>query len=287
MTERLSHVEERIASVQQLSAVISAMRGVAAARSLEARSHIDAIRTYALTIGDAIGRGLTFLTPEERVVPSHDMPGGHAVIALCAEQGFAGSFSQRILAAARPLLDKSSDATTLLLLGDRGLMAAEENELAADWSAPMIAHPEEAAALANRIVDALYERLDEGRIVQVTLVHAVPGGTGNEEIVEKRLIPFDFERFPPPQGAPEPLLNLPPQTLLARLAEEYVFAEICEAVMLSFAAENEARMRAMIAARANVDETLETLTARSRQLRQEEITSEIIELASGAAASIR
>ena len=53
---------------------------------------------------------------------------------------------------------------------------------------------------------------------------------------------------------------------------------------LSFAAENEARMRAMIAARDNVEETLSGLVALSRQLRQEEITNEIVELASGAAA---
>ena len=287
MTERLSHVEERIASVQQLSAVISAMRGVAAARSREARRHLDAIRTYALTIGDAIGRGLTFLPSADRAPATDETPGCHAVIALCAEQGFAGSFSSRILEAAQPLMEKSTGPATLLLLGDRGLNAAEEAALSPDWSAPMIAHPEEAAALANRIVEALYERLGAGRIVRVTLVHAVPGASGTEDIVEKRLIPFDFERFPPPEGAPSPLLTLPPQTLLAQLAEEYVFAELCEAVMLSFAAENEARMRAMIAARTNVDETLENLTALSRQLRQEEITSEIIELASGAAASIR
>ena len=287
MTERLSHVEERISSVQQLSAVISAMRGVAAARSREARTHLDAIRTYATTIGDAIGHGLTFLPPAERPVATHDAPGGHAVIALCAEQGFAGSFSQRILETAKPLLDKSTGPATLLLLGDRGLIAAEEAELTSDWCAPMIAHPEEAAALADRIVQALYERLDTGQVAHVTLVHALPGATGMEEIVEKRLIPFDFQRFPPPRTGPAPLITLPPQDLLAQLAEEYVFAELCEAVMLSFAAENEARMRAMIAARSNVDETLEKLTARSRQLRQEEITSEIIELASGAAASTR
>lgn len=285
MTERFSQVEERIASVQQLSAVISAMRGVAAARSLEARDHLDAIRTYALTIGNAIGHGLTFLSPVERGAPPPDMQGGHAVIALCAEQGFAGAFSQRILAAAQTLQDVSSGPETLLLLGDRGLIAAEEAGIVADWSAPMIAHPEEAPALANRIVEALYERLDSGRIGRVTLVHAVPGITEGEEILEKALIPFDFERFPPPEPGPTPLLTLPPQRLLAQLAEEYVFAELCEAIMLSFAAENEARMRAMIAARSNVDETLETLTARSRQIRQEEITSEIIELASGAEAT--
>ena len=71
---------------------------------------------------------------------------------------------------------------------------------------------------------------------------------------------------------------MPPQILLAELAEEYVFAELCEALTLSLAAENEARMRAMTAAKSNVAKMLDELVARSRQLRQEEITNEIIEL---------
>ena len=51
--------------------------------------------------------------------------------------------------------------------------------------------------------------------------------------------------------------------------------------MLSFAAENEARMEAMIAARSNVARKLDELVASFRVLRQEEITSEIIELSAG------
>jgi F-type H+-transporting ATPase subunit gamma len=66
--------------------------------------------------------------------------------------------------------------------------------------------------------------------------------------------------------------------LLAELVEEYVFAELTEAVTLSLAAENEARMRAMTAAKPNVSKMLDELIGRSRQLRQEEITNELIEL---------
>lgn len=55
-------------------------------------------------------------------------------------------------------------------------------------------------------------------------------------------------------------------------------AELCEALTLSLAVENEARMRAMTGAKSNVSTMLDDLLARSRQLRQEEITNEIIEL---------
>ena len=55
--------------------------------------------------------------------------------------------------------------------------------------------------------------------------------------------------------------------------------------MLSFAAENEARMRAMIAARSNVHTTLNQLIGSFRRLRQEEITADIVELSAGSLAA--
>ena len=103
-------------------------------------------------------------------------------------------------------------------------------------------------------------------------------------------LPFDFTRFKVVPHSVPPITTLPPEQLLAELAEEYVYAELCEEVMLSFAAENEARMEAMIAARSNVARKLDELVGSFRRLRQEEITGEIIELSAGstsAAASVK
>jgi F-type H+-transporting ATPase subunit gamma len=51
------------------------------------------------------------------------------------------------------------------------------------------------------------------------------------------LLPFDFARFKVVPRSIPPITTLPPEQLLAELAEEYVYAELCEEVMLSFAAE--------------------------------------------------
>lgn len=286
MTERLSDVQARIGTVDQLSAVITAMRGIAAARSREARGHLDGIRAYARMIAAAIGRALAFLPEPERAEAAWSGAGTHAIIALCAEQGFAGSFSERVLDVAfqGPAASPPS-RTVLLLIGDRGLLVARERALDVAWSAPMVAHAGQVSVLANRIVEALYRRLDTGDVARVTMVHAVPGAASAPEIVVKQLVPFDFDRFPVSANGMAPRLTLPPRVLLERLVEEYIFAELCDAVMLSFAAENEARMRAMIVAKTNVAKTLNGLRARSRRLRQEEITNEIVELAAGAAAN--
>ena len=52
--------------------------------------------------------------------------------------------------------------------------------------------------------------------------------------------------------------------------------------MRAFAAENEARVAAMVRARRNIETMLDRLRALERQVRQEEITAEVVELASGA-----
>ena len=156
-------------------------------------------------------------------------------------------------------------------------MAAEERGLEVGWSAAMVAHVDEVGALADRVTEQLYARLGSGRATRVNVVHAAPS-FGEMHVVDRSLAPFDFARFPRVRNPSPPIISMPPQILLAELAEEYVFAELCEALTLSLAAENEARMRAMTAAKSNVTKMLDELVARSRQLRQEEITNEIIEL---------
>jgi F-type H+-transporting ATPase subunit gamma len=279
MSGKLSEVEGRIGTVHQLEAVITAMRGSAAAWSREARGRLAGIRAYAAVVGGAIGEALA-LAPESEPQPRKGgRPEGHVVIVLCAEQGFAGSFNERVLSAAERHL--KSDAAELFIIGNRGAMVAAERGLMVGWSAPMVAHAEEVPLLASRITDALYSRLEKSQATRVTVIHAVPAPSATIEIVERALLPFDLARFKVAPSAVPPITTLPPEQLLAELAEEYVYAELCEEIMLSFAAENEARMRAMIAARSNVARKLEELVSSFRRLRQEEITGEIIELSAG------
>ena len=81
------------------------------------------------------------------------------------------------------------------------------------------------------------------------------------------------------------MTTLAPQLLLERLVAEYVHAQLGEAAMLAFEAENKSRMMAMASAKTNIETKLAALSPRERQLRQQETTTEIVELAAGAEAS--
>lgn len=279
MTGRLSDVEASLGTVRKLKAVISAMRGIAAAHTREAMDHVESIQVFSETIGEAIGRALAFLPTGDIGTTDDQSPGVRAAIVIAAEQGFAGNYSEQVIDAAADALRSTH---RLYLAGGRGLMIARERGLSVDWSAPMITHPAQATALATRLGNAISDDMAGGKVSTVCVIHARPSGEAGIAVVTRQLVPFDFSRFPIRSHGVAPQITLPPETLLSRLAEEYIFSELSEAVMLAFAAENAARMRAMILAHDKVTTRLDDLVGTSRRLRQEEITDEIVELSSGA-----
>ncbi|KVD88296.1 hypothetical protein WI90_21055 [Burkholderia ubonensis] len=276
MSNRIGDVQTRLDTVKELASVVTAMRGIAAARVREAFARLPGIRACADEIGAAIADAMTLARPPEPASPPPDAAAGAmVVVVLGAEQGFVGTFNHRILQAAQAA---ATDRTEYFVIGDRAGLVATEFGLPVTWTAGMIVHADAVADLAGRIVNALYRRLGTGGVSRVALVHGSPAAVGTAEIVATSLLPLDFQRFKPVVRPFSPLVTLPVRQLQERLVEEYVYTQICEALVLAFGAENEARMRAMIAARRNIDETARELTRECQHLRQEQITTEIVEL---------
>ncbi len=282
MSDRLADVEARIGTLRQLEQVVGAIRAIAAARGRAAQTRLEAVRAHAAIVARAIGRALALPGSAETAsaIVGHD---GRAIVVFSAEQGFAGAYGAAVLERAAALVGAGPPAR-LLLIGDRGAMLAAERGMAIAWSTPMILHDDQATALAGRVVDEVWRRVAAREITRVDLVHARPEAAGGGVAV-RSLLPFDFARFPPDASRPAPLVQLPREVLTARLVEEWVFAEVCEAAILAFVAETEARVRAMTDAREKIGETLEETRGRARRLRQEAITDEIVELAGGSLAA--
>ncbi len=276
MTERLADISARIEGIRQLGAVVNAMRGIAAARAQQARAQLAAVDAYASTIAQAIGQTL----PIGRRAAS-DRPARPALVIFCAEQGFAGAFSERVLDSVGADLSDSE----LFLVGTRGRAVAAERGVAATWDSPMPSHSLGVPKLADRISEALYNRIAAGEIDRLDAAFSQWRPGQAIYIERRRLFPLDMSGFPSPTNAGPPLLNLAPEALLTELTADYVHAQLCKAALHAFAAENEARMDAMASAHSQIDLQLSELQATQRTVRQEEITAEIIELAAGETAS--
>lgn len=279
MTERLADISARIGGIRQLGAVVNAMRGIAAARAQQARTQLAAVDGYATTVALAIGQVLD-------LVPSADFGIVHrstrvALVLFCAEQGFAGAFSERVLDAVGGELGGAE----LFAVGTRGRGIMAERGIAVDWSAPMPAHSSGIPKLADRITEALLARVVSGEIDRLDAVFSDWRPGQGVHIERRRLFPLDLSEFSRPASLKPPLLNMAPEALLIELTADYLHAELCNAALHALAAENEARMEAMAAAHSQVERQLSMLQATERIVRQEEITAEIIELAAGETAS--
>jgi F-type H+-transporting ATPase subunit gamma len=276
LTERLSDVSGHIATVRQLGGVVNAMRGIAAARAQQGRALLPAARAYADVAAQAIGQALLLddgVPPDlswARVAP----PG---LIVFGAEQGFAGAFADTVLDGAAPAFAGAN----VLLVGSRAATLARGRDLAvaATFAAPLRAAA--IAEVAGVLIEAVMAYVDETGARRIDMIFPVWTPGRGLKITRRSLLPLDLSRFATPRRKP-PLVELPLPVLLERLTEEYVFAQICEAATESFAAENEARVSTMAAAGTNIDAKLAGLQALERMTRQEAVTAEVVELASGA-----
>ncbi len=274
MSQRYAQLHARRQSVSQLGSVVSAMRGIAAARAQQGRRQLDNVQAYADTVARAISQVLQIAPPAD--ADSRPSP-PRMIVLLCAEHGFAGAFSERVMDA----LGSVQGGDIVLVVGSRGIRLAHARGLATAWTAPMVSQLGHVAVLADRIGAQLYRRLGAGQVGGLEVVHAQPLASVGYEVVRRTLLPFDYSRFGRTGPSVRPLLNLPPAVLLERLAGEYVFAQLNQAIVLGYAAESAARLQTMTAARENIVRRLEGLQRDERLARQEEITAEIIELAAG------
>ncbi len=276
MAERLADVTERIQAIQQLGSVVNAMTGMAATRAHQARDQLAAVDSYAATIAAAILQASMLGRMEATTTWQKERMG---LLVFCAEQGFAGAFSEKVLDGAGGDLRKSD----VFLIGTKGKAVAAERDLTPVWSAVMPSHSHSIPKLANDTLNALFAKINAGKMDRVDAVFPI-WTSGTVAISRRQLYPVKLDYHLKPAG-PGPLSNLPFPDLLASLSADYFFSQICNVALHAFAAENEARMAAMSAAQNQIENELALNKALERRVRQEAITAEIIELASGEHAS--
>jgi F-type H+-transporting ATPase subunit gamma len=138
----------------------------------------------------------------------------------------------------------------------------------------------------QRLSAELYRRIARGEIARVEVIYARYRQGGAASIERRLLLPLDLASLKTKQSLQPPLHNLTPIALHERLMAEYVLALLTEAAVESIASENAARLAAMESAHDNVSKKLEQLHQNARQARQSEITTELLELVTGALALV-
>ena len=206
-----------------------------------------------------------------------------------SDHGLCGRFNEDIVAYTLQRLEASAaspEGRRLLTVGSR---VAANLEQAGELVEEDFLVPGSAARITATVQQVLL-RIDgwrsEGEIRYVYLFYNRHLSGGGYQPTDVELLPFNPRRFQPLEAAPWPSRRLPTFTmdwkrLLAALLRQYFFVSIFQACAESQASEHASRLAAMQSAEKNLDEKLEEITTLFRRLRQEAITTELLDVVSG------
>jgi F-type H+-transporting ATPase subunit gamma len=276
-------IATRITSLAELLEIVSAIRAISASQMQQALRSLEAIRRYSEMIQAGLSDAATLLPSEAAAAPA-PVPLKSGLVIFCAEHGLCGGFNEHPLRVAERALAESAGKLVLIVVGTRGGQICREHGLQPEVVLPMATHCAGVTSAARRVATELYQMFSEGRIAGLEVVYAQHAGSHLPRIERHRLLPLEIPVVERRPLLIPPLINLDPRRLFDDIVGEYFFAALENAAMQSFFSENSTRFQTMEAAHQNIGNKSEELTRLARRLRQEAVTTEILDLISGAEA---
>ena len=284
----LIDLRRRIRSVQNTEQITKAMKMVSAAKLRRAQQAVLNARPYADLLEEMIGSVLAHAGEEEPAFadpllerrPCRSL----RLLVLSGEKGLCGSFNSNLFKASRQFLEERSDqGIELELLGKKAVDFYSRRGPAVSGAWPDVLGNVEHGTAA-RIAQGAMQCFQDGAVDEVWILYNRFKNVLVQETTLAQLLPI----LPPAtEGGGEGGgydYEQPPQQLLGALLPKRVVTQVHLAMLDSAAAEHAARMTAMDAATRNAGEVLEKLRLHLNRVRQASITTEIIEIVSGAAA---
>jgi F-type H+-transporting ATPase subunit gamma len=283
-------LRRRIRSVGNTMQLTRAMKMVSAAKLRRSQEAMVRARPYA----DAQRRILLSLARRAKG-ETHPLLADRGdrrveLVVMSGDKGLCGSFNANIIRRAQGFLDERAaggDAEiTLHLVGKKGV-----DYFGRRWYAIhkryVDAFRAVSFATAREIADDLIGRFTEAHLDAIYLVYNEFKSAISHRVVAQRLLPLGDLEDEEREGETDSLEYIyepDATTLLRRLLPQYVETQVYRAMLESSAAEHGARMSAMDSATRNAEEMIRTLTLHMNRVRQASITTEIIEVVSGAQA---
>jgi len=142
---------------------------------------------------------------------------------------------------------------------------------------------------AKRIGEFVTDLFLKGEVDRVELVYTRFISSGTQELVRRPLVPLEQALVTGGDGKPSTTngayeFEPEPEVILERLLPRYVEARVYAALLNAAASEHAFRQRAMKAATDNAEEIIKNLSRIMNRARQDSITTEIMEIVSGAEA---
>lgn len=277
-------IKGRIKSARNIRQITTAMKLVASARVKKAQERILKARPYAFRLLEVLQDLAPRVEGELHPLLSRRKEGPEALLLITADRGLCGSFNANLLRQAGRFLEDRPD-TRLLVVGKKGrdFFKRRGKKLQAVFTDVFPAVDYASVAEIAREVEVLYQN-ENCRTVWV--LYNEFKSLLQQRVVLEELLPV---RLPPETKENARLKGTflfepDAKALVDTLLPRYVAVEIRRILLESFSAEMAARRNAMEAASKNASDMIARLTLQYNRARQAAITTEIMEIVSGAEA---
>lgn len=275
-------IRRRIRSVKNTQQITKAMKMVAAAKLRRAQDRIMAARPYAAALMEVLSSVASRVEVVDHPLLAEREEKRVLLLVVTGDKGLAGAFNASVIKMAQRTMDEQGwSSVKLVLLGKKGADFFRRRTVP-------VRHAEtdifQALSLerSNAVSNLLIEDYVSGEIDAVYVVYNEFKSVIQQNLRLERLLPFN--RLREDAAMVEYLYEPGPVEILQELLPKHVEFQLYRILLESAAAEHGARMTAMDAASKNAADMIESLTLKYNRMRQAAITTEIIEIVSGAAA---
>ncbi len=279
----LIDLRRRVRSVKNIQQITRAMKFISASRLKRAQDRILAARPYARRMLAVLNSMATRMEEQSHPLLAEREGERIMLVVLTGDKGLCGAFNSNIVKRAVQFIqeDAANRELSLTLVGRKGyewfksrpwpirhqylnIMSRVEFEYAREIASSLSEY------FVSSKLDAIYLVYNEFKSVIQQTIQVEPLLPIRRLELEEGETPLDY------------LYEQPAAELLDELLPRHVETQVFRAMLESEAAEHGARMTAMDSATRNAKEMIANLTLKMNRIRQASITTEIIEIVSGA-----
>ncbi len=284
----LKKIRNRIVSVKNTEQITQAMKMVATARLKKAQTRILNLRPYAENILSVMADVALSCNISHPLLEKKDKMQKTLLVVLTSDRGLCGGFNNNICRFAEKFYFswKKDCELDFFFIGRkarnyfqfRGICAVDEMfNLDKEISYP----------LAGKVAQKLMKNFSNGDYDGIYFIYNSFQSVISQKVQREIFLPVDLSQAPLARQkhfSKDLIFEIPPAELLENLIKKHFTVQVYRCMCESVAAEYGARMSSMENATKNAQDIISRLTLTFNKMRQSAITTELIEVSSGAEA---
>lgn len=279
-------IKRQINTSKDLQSVVKTMKALAAVSLRQYEKAVESLVDYTRTVEMGLQVVLKNNIP---TVINQNLNPETIVIIFGSDQGMCGQFNDQIVQYSLTQLKQlkiNPENLKLMTVGARLISALTQENFEINQQFFLPGSVIGIAPLIQEILVKIDQWQQEKVINRLFLFYNQPNKTSGYKPTIKQLLPLDQEwlaqlKMSRWKTNMIPNFTLTSGALFSALIRQYLFVTIYQACAGSLASENSSRLVAMEIAQKNIEERLELLNQEYQQIRQTDITSELLDIISG------